>query len=103
MQKYINKYIRNKNGHMIGCVIASKKTAENVLPVVSIGVSLCKKTDKFDKNKAIAIAYTRASMMANGIRNQICPLSVRNDVTEMIDRASRYFKVHPDEIIYPQK
>ena len=52
------QYIRNKNNQPIGVVVAVDK--------YKVGYSLCKKGDRFDKQRGFEIAVGRA----NNVRNR---------------------------------
>lgn len=80
------QYIRRKNGQPRGVVVAYK--GEDNL--IYVGYSLCNtRVDKFDKQIGINKAVTRA---ASSIISESLPHSIRKDVENMEDRASRFFK-----------
>lgn len=54
----------------------------------TIGFSLCRKEDKFDKLRSFDIAYNRAIIGTN----VDIPKSIRNEVYEFVNRCERYYK-----------
>ncbi len=77
------KYIRNRHGHPYGAVVA--------VDPKRIGWSLCHVTagEVFRKDKALMIAENRA--LAGYDKNKI-PHSIRTALSDMEDRAKRYFQ-----------
>ena len=93
--RVIYKFKRNKHGKAIGCILVCKHPDPNLVwngsdPIWSVGWSLCSPTakDKFNKQRALDIAFGRAYKMAV----DDVPSSLKVDVAEMAKRANRYFK-----------
>ena len=74
------KYVRNAKGRRVGVVVATGKT--------NIGWSLCHRTDKWDKKKALIMAKGRSE---KGTKDDT-PHTVQYEYNCMIDRASRFYK-----------
>ena len=73
------EYIRNRKGEKIGVVVALNKW--------SVGYSLCKKGDRFDKQLGLEIAVGRAEYSTT-----LVPRTVKHIFEKMAIRANRYFK-----------
>ena len=84
--KVIYKYVKNRRGVPVGCVLARRR----VDGTVGIGFSLCTpgRLDTFDRKIAYDIANGRA---LNGSSDN-SPQSLDSEMFEMKDRANRYFK-----------
>lgn len=94
--KYRLKYKRDKHGRPVGLVISFKDEAN----IVRVGWSKCNtKLEQFDKhigiNKAISNTYSleSAEFISRNGTSKVLPNSLREDVKEMVERASRYFKL----------
>lgn len=85
MSKEIIQYIRRGN-KLIGCLYAVKFNKDDAL--VSIGFSLCRKTDVFDKDLGLTIAHNRALYQ----RLSDFPVSIKGDLLEFVNRCARYYK-----------
>lgn len=82
----IRQYIyRNRNGHRQKVGLLFGSTIKNR---IVIGFSLCSAVDKFDKDKALAIAVGRAL----SARTQDCPPSIEKVAGEFAERCIRYFR-----------
>jgi hypothetical protein len=83
-------YVRDKNGHKIGAVVALVKD-----DTIRVGWSKCNKQDKFNKQMALMIASVRAKRatidLPYGTKNAI-PFCVRETFDSMTHRAKKYFK-----------
>ena len=79
-KKMLTKYVRDERGKRVGVVVATGKT--------NVGWSLCHRTDRWDRAKALTIAEGRA---INGSSKEI-PHTVQYDFDCMVDRASRFYK-----------
>jgi len=77
------KYVRNKNGHPRGVLVAISKNC--------IGFSLCSKRDKFNKEAGKKIALIRAHSEKAQDRMSV-PASIYKEYLDMVDRSVRYFK-----------
>ena len=85
------KYVRNRKNMVIGAVVAmaNYKDFNNVnRKNYSIGWSMCRKGDQFDKTLGLKIAEGRA---LNG-STTVIPVSMKNDIEYMNNRAMKYFK-----------
>lgn len=73
-------------GDPIGVIVAIGKD--------QIGWSLCNPLDSYDRKLGLAIAENRA--IDYGINKEKvikeCPMSIRQDIIEMYERAEKYFK-----------
>lgn len=78
----IIKYVRDRKGPK-GVVLATK-TSDGVY---RLGWSLCRKGDKFNKKFGVQIAKGRATAGCTEF-----PSSLKSDINEIEERASRYFK-----------
>ena len=85
MSKEIIQYIRRGN-KLIGCFYAVKSNKDDAF--VSIGFSLCRKTDVFDKDLGLTIAHNRALYQ----RLSEPPVSIKEDLLEFVNRCVRYYK-----------
>lgn len=85
MSKEIIQYIRRGN-KLIDCFYAVKTNKDDTL--VSIGFSLCRKTDVFDKDLGLTIAHNRALYQ----RLSGPPVSIKEDLLEFVNRCVRYYK-----------
>lgn len=74
------EYVRNKNRHPIGVVVAVGKN--------KIGWSKCNKQDKWDRNLGIQIAKNRAE---KGYRTSV-PHEVKPKIDHMKKRAHKYYR-----------
>jgi len=84
----ITKYITKKNGKKVGMLIATAFREDSF----GVGYSLCNtKLDKFDKQRAVQIAFGRAYKNANGDALEI-PQSIRDEYALFYCRATKYFK-----------
>ena len=90
MNDIIVKYVRNRRGQSIGCVIAKKVDSNNNVYITG---SLCHKgKDLFDKGQALTLALDRVDTMATFDRPCRVALSLENEMNIMTERAKRYFK-----------
>lgn len=93
METQLVRYVKNRRGEKVGCVIAKSFPG---LKEIYVSGSLCHtKVERFDKETALALAEERA--IATAFHGRACPLphSLTNEVYEMVDRAHRYFKERP--------
>lgn len=85
MIKEINKvliqYKRRKNGHPMGVVVA--------IDANKIGWSMCHKDDKWDREKALHIATSRAISSTSLTK---VPHTMRELVNKMTEKSKIYFK-----------
>jgi len=102
MQTELKSYIRNKKKTPIGMVIVKKNSNGKV----SVGWSLCCKKDKYDKETGYVKASNRQYYIDNhefvttdrhienrsGYHTVWIPQSAYRTVTNMINRANKYFK-----------
>jgi len=83
------KFIRKNNGILVGAIVASDNN--------QIGWSLCNKADrhngKFDKIKAVEIAYGRSLRVKDPqkvVDNNKIAISARKEYIKMIKRAKNF-------------
>lgn len=82
----IKQYIyRNRNGQRQKVGLFFGTTIKNQ---IVIGFSLCSREDKFDRDKALAIAVGRALSP----KSQECPPSISDEACDFADRCVKYFK-----------
>jgi hypothetical protein len=85
--RYVLKYVRNEDGHPVGCVVATGPG--------QIGWSACHPNDRFNKELARRIAIGRAQA-GSGTPELAVPWSKGNQFDNVIDevyqRSYRYFK-----------
>ena len=103
MNDMITKFVRNRKGHPVGCVIAKRVDANGKVYITG---SLCHRgKDKFDKDRAVHLALDRVGMMATFDRPCHVAFSLKDEIVIMKDRAQRYFKDATDfvcsEILQP--
>lgn len=85
----IKQYLKDKNNHKIGMVLA--KSVKNE---VRIGFSKCNTVcDKFDRDRAVKIARVRAEKFSDQMYNKYnVPSDVEKIMPEFIDRCKRFYK-----------
>jgi len=84
-------YVRDKNGQRVGAVVALLKEGNTI----GLGWSKCNKQDKFDKERAKAIAKARAAFANADLpygTNSVMPSCMTESVNKMVRRANKYFK-----------
>jgi hypothetical protein len=90
MNDMIVKYVKNRQGHPVGCVIAKRVDANDNVYITG---SLCRRgKDKFDKDQAVELALDRVNIMATYKRPCPVAISLKMEIDIMCDRAKRYFK-----------
>lgn len=89
MDNKIVKFVKNEHGQSIGCIMACKVDADDVVYITG---SLCNQKDVFNKKMAVELAMRRVDTMALGRRT--CPQHpmLKGELEIMTDRARRYFK-----------
>lgn len=91
MRSELVKYVRGKHGQRKGVVVAVKgdfEDPEGTKSNFSIGWSALHPNDRFDRDIGLNIARGRA---VKGSNTKV-PGYVMEDILEMSERASRYFK-----------
>ena len=78
MSKIFFYYLKDEQNNKIGCVAVN----ENENGTVNRGVSICSKTDKFNKTKARGIAYSRLMNVLKEKKN--VPFNVYTGMEEKI-------------------
>ena len=84
----IYKYLKGKHGQRIGVLLGCIKNDEQAF---NIGWSLCHKKDRFDKEKAVKVAFLRS---VNGSAAPL-PRAISTEYQQFVDRCFRYFKNCP--------
>lgn len=100
MEYKLKQYIRDNDRNLIGLMVAIVDSDNN--NYVHIGVSLCHKEDKFDKDKAHELAILRAtnpnkwykikgfySCVDEGWR---CHVDIEEQINKFMTRAMTYFQ-----------
>jgi hypothetical protein len=96
----VAKYLRDKRGNPIGLVAAARVSVispdgNSNFEEVSVGWTLLRKGDKFNRSTAWATALGRAS---RGTRSKL-PHALRPIVKEIRERAARYFKIGESAVL----
>ena len=100
MSEWIHEYVVTRKGKRKGALVAARATDGSGR--IAIGTSLCRlNVDTFNREAAIEIALTRATLLANGERNIRCPISMYAQLGRMVIRAAKYFRVPLSSIIVP--
>lgn len=81
----IVKYVRDNKRNLRGVVVATKVGDKQY----SIGWSLCRSEDTFNKRVGLNIAIGRAKSQ---VVHSLLPKSLYSDFEGVLDRAARYFK-----------
>ncbi len=90
MNDTIVKYIKNKKGQSVGCVLAKRVDSNDMVYITG---SRCRTgKDVFDKDHAFELAIDRVNTMATFNRPCRVAVSLKNELDIMADRAMRYFK-----------
>ena len=90
MNDTIVKYVRNRRGQSVGCVLAKRVDSNDTVYITG---SLCRKNkDIYDKDHAVGLALDRVNMMATYGRPCLVAMSLGKEIDIMVDRAKRYFK-----------
>tara|TARA_R110000824_G_scaffold311351_1_gene498503 strand:- start:85 stop:423 length:339 start_codon:yes stop_codon:yes gene_type:complete len=99
----IHTYVRKPStGQPIGVMVAIGTNTQvdgeyghdyRVVPVYAIGVSRCKRGEKFDSVEGIKIARARAEkMLTKGRQTRIPSIERSKQYTHFVKRSGKYFK-----------
>jgi len=86
------QYVR-RGKKIRGVIVAVKRENGSV----GVDYSLCRKEDKFCKNVGLAIAQGRA--LSDRESKRTAPHSLRKYLQRMTERACRYYKVNPADVV----
>lgn len=82
MKNTLIKYVKRR-GKPVGCLVATLNEQDQI----QIAFSLCRKTDKYDKELGRKIALERLSK-----QQHFLPISLTSDMLDFASRCKRYFK-----------
>lgn len=96
MKNTLIQYV-HRRGKPSGCLVAIKRDDGEIV----IEYSLCRKTDKYDKNLGRDLAMERAMERDDqlNLERRTLPRSLHDDMKKFVSRCERYYRKPKTEMI----